>query len=284
MERLDDMLRKLITVNILMLSFAVLMFQGFTEPANAAAVSATVPYSSTPLADSDLDGFPNTGAWSDANHYTVDLENGAAAPYGTATVYFKHNGTDIYFRIDGKIDVPWASPTGQHFWIGFQINAAGVTGHHRSTGQDTIFFGETDSSYGTITYPLTPIDTNGGGRPPTKDASQNAIGMARYSGTSAPYDFTAEWKRKLNTGDTNDVSLLPNGSTAYSFYVTTDSDGGGSSGGTIDHSSVTTANTMTLAPVPPVPEFPFGIGILMMIVPAFAVVYVWRTRKKVVKP
>jgi len=33
-----------------------------------------------------------------------------------------------------------------------------------------------------------------------------------------------------------------------------------------------------------VPEFPMGLGILMMIAPAIAVLYLWRNRKKVTKP
>jgi len=72
---------------------------------------------------------------------------------------------------------------------------------------------------------------------------------------------------------------LADGSTTYSFYVTTDSDGGGSSGGTIDHSGVTNANTMTLAP-PSVPEFPLGVGILLSMVTLIPVLYVWRTRPR----
>jgi len=280
MERSDYMARRLVVVSVFLLPLAVLMFQGFAKPANAVATTVIVPFASIPVADGDLDGYPNTGIWSDANYYTVDLENGAATPYGKAVVYFKHDSVDIYFRIDGKIDVPWVSATGQHFWIGFQINAVGVTGHHKSTGQDTIFFGETDASYGTISYPLIPIDTYGGGKPPTKDASQDAIGTARYSGTSAPYNFTAEWKRKLNTGDSNDVALVADGSTAYSFYVTTDSDGGGSSGGTIDHRAVTNANTMTLAAPPPVPEFPLGLAPLMLLAPLISIVYLWRMHTK----
>lgn len=34
---------------------------------------------------------------------------------------------------------------------------------------------------------------------------------------------------------------------------------------------------------PPVPEFPLGLGILMMIAPAAPLLYLWRTRRKVIK-
>lgn len=36
--------------------------------------------------------------------------------------------------------------------------------------------------------------------------------------------------------------------------------------------------------VPAAPEFPFGLGVIMMIAPAVALMYLWRTRKKVTKP
>lgn len=261
--------------DVLLLLLLILMFQGLLRPANGAAISVIVPYSPTPVADEDLDGYPETGAWDDANSYTVDLENAQDPPYGNATIYFKHNGTDIYIRIDGKIDVPWTSDTGDHFWLALQINPAGVIGHHKAE-QDLIIFG--DTSYAGVTYPLIPIDTHGKSKPPTKDDSQDAFGLARYNGTSAPYNFTAEWRRKLDTGDVNDVTLIADGTTTYRFYVTTDSNGGGSSGGSIDHSGTTTDNTMKLEPVP-VPEFPFGITIITVIAPLIPILYIWRLRK-----
>ncbi len=207
----------------------------------AATVAIAAPYSATLVAASDLDGDPSTGAWSDAASYLVPLENGELDPYGSATLYIKHDGTNYYARIDGKIDVPWTSPTGNHFWLGVNTGPSTVTGHHK-TGQDLIFFGET--SYPDVTYPLTPIDASGSGRPPLMDTQQDAVGMLKFAGTTAPYSFTAEWRRALTTGDSQDITLLADGSTIYNLYITTDSNGGGSSGGNIDHSVVTNANTI----------------------------------------
>lgn len=217
-----------------------------------AAVTITVPYSSTAVADGDLDGIPSTGAWSDALSTTIPLENGEASPYGTATLYIKHDGTNVYYRIDGSIDVPWISATANHFWLGIQISPTG-TSHHGGGSWDGIYFGLWDGTdYSpSPTYPPTPVDTNGFGKPPVKDVSQNAIGAMRYSGSAAPYSFTAEWKRALNTGDLNDIAFVADGVTTYNFFVTTDSNGRGSSGGNIDHSVVTNLNTMKLASPPP---------------------------------
>jgi len=219
------------------------------------AVSVTVPYSATAVADADLDGNPATGSWSDALSAVVPLENGAASPYGSATLYAKHDGASVYFRIDGKIDVTWASATGNHFWLGMVYGSiSGGTGHHRS-GYDGVFFGMWNgAAYTPQPTPTTlnPVDTNGGAKPPAKDTSQNDLGKMAYSGTGAPYSFTAEWTRKLNTGDASDVVLLADGASSYYFYATTDSNGGGSSGGSIDHSKITNDNTMTFA-APPAP-------------------------------
>ncbi len=225
---------------------AALVFQ---TPA-AAAVTITAPHSTTPVASSDLDGNPLTGAWSDAASFLVPLENGELDPYGSATLYVKHDGMNYYARIDGKIDVPWTSPTGDHFWLGWLISPSTTTGHHK-TGQDLIFFGET--SYPSVTYPLTPIDASGSGKPPLMDTQQDAVGMLKFAGTTAPYSFTAEWKRALDTGDSQDVMLTADGSALYNLYITTDSNRGGSEGGAIDHGVVTNANTIRFqAPPPPV--------------------------------
>ena len=214
---------------------------------NAAAVSITVPYA-TPVADADLDGNPATGTWADALSATIPLENGAASPYGSATLYAKHDGTFVYFRIDGSIDVPWVSAGGNRFWLGMQVSPTG-TSHHGGGTWDGTFFGLWDgSAYSPQpVYPPSAVDTNGFLKPPSKDTVQDAVGRMRYSGSATPYAFTAEWKKMLTTGDANDLVLTADGATTYNFFVTTDSDGGGSSGGSVGHKGVTNSNTMRFA-------------------------------------
>lgn len=214
---------------------------------NAAAVSIGVPYG-TAVADADLDGSPSTGAWTDAISATIPLENGASAPYGTATLHAKHDGTNAYFRIDGSIDVPWTSANGNRFWLGLQISPSG-TSHHGGATWDGVFFGLWDGTdYSPQpTYPPPAVDTNGFSKPPAKDASQDAVGKMGVTGSAAPYAFTAEWKRPLASGDASDLALADDGATTYRFFVTTDSNGGGSSGGSIGHNGVTNANTLSFA-------------------------------------
>ncbi len=217
------------------------------------AISVTVPFSATPVADLDLDGNPATGVWGDALSATVPLENGQAAGYGSATFRAKHDGTYFYFRIDGQIDVPWTSAAGDHFWLAMQISPTG-TSHHGGGTWDGTFFGLWDGAdYAPQpTYPPTPVDTNGFTKPPARDATQDDVGAMRYSGSAAPYGFTAEWKKKLSTGDASDIAYLADGTTSYNFFVTTDSNGRGSLGGGIDHSVVTSSNTLRFA-TPPTP-------------------------------
>lgn len=223
--------------------------------APVAPVAFTVPFSANPVSDAALDGDPTTGKWDDAASIAIPLENGAAAPYDSATLYAKHDGTSVYLRVDGHVDVPWTSATSTHFWFGMLIGPASVTGHHQS-GQDGVFFG--DSTY-TSSMPLFPVDTDGS-RPPVADAAQDDLGEMRYSGTAPPYSFTAEWRRKLVTGDPADVPLMADGNTSFAFYATTDSDGGGSLGGAIPHNGLTNTNIAKFAvPTGVLPSTAIGI-------------------------
>ncbi|MFQ5866028.1 MAG: hypothetical protein ACE5IW_12445 [bacterium] len=224
--------------------FATLIFS-LLLPARA-SVAVTVPYSTTPVADGDLDGDPSTGAWSDASSYAIPLENGAGPPYGTATLYVKHDGTYVYYRIDGSVDVAWVSAAVDHFWVGIVVSDSGTSHHGGGATWDGTFLGESNYSP-EPTYPPTPVDTYGFGKPPAKDASQDALGAMQYSGPAAPFSFTAEWKKALNTGDADDIALVADGATTYNFFVTTDSNGKGSAGGTIDHNVMTNLNTMKIA-------------------------------------
>lgn len=224
---------------------ALLLTAVFTITVPAAPITLTVPYVASPVADADLDGDPSTGAWSDAASFVLPLENGRTDAYGTARLYVKHDGTDAYARIDGKSDVLWVGASADHFWFGVLFSTT-RNGHHQS-GQDSVFFGESTLR---STAPVLPIDANGGGKPPAKDAQQDVVGEMRASGSAKPFDFTAEWRRKLNTNDARDVSFLADGTTAYYFYATTDSDGGGSRGGSISHKVTTNDNVIRFAAPP----------------------------------
>ena len=224
-------------------AFFILITIVATNKAPASPASIVVPYSATPVQDVDLDGNPATGAWTDGVSADIPLENGETSSLGSATLTVKHDGTDVYFRVQGKIDVQWQSSSGNHFWFGLFFSPSTVTGHHKS-GQDGVFFGE---SVYTSSPPLLPVDTVGGGKPPAVDTSQDNLGEMKTSGTSSPFDFAAEWKRKLDTADSQDVAFIADGSTAYNFYATTDSDGGGSNGGAVSHNAVTNDNVMRFA-------------------------------------
>lgn len=224
---------------------ALMLTALFAISVPAAPITLTVPYVASPVADPDLDGDPSTGAWSDAVSYILSLENGRTDGYGSARLYAKHDGTNVYVRVDGQIDVPWASPAGDHFWFGMLFSPT-RNGHHQS-GQDSVFFGETNLG---ASIPILPVDANGGGKPPSEDAQQDVVGEMRATGSAAPYDFTAEWSRKLDTGDARDLVFLADGTTPYYFYASTDSDGGGSGGGSISHKVTTNDNVIRFAAPP----------------------------------
>ncbi|MFQ5838746.1 MAG: PKD domain-containing protein [Thermoplasmata archaeon] len=229
-------------LEILVLGILVVAAAGVSFFSVGAPVSITVPFSSSPVFDADLDGDPATGAWDDALSIVIPLDNGEPAPYGTATLYTKHDGNDLYFRVDGHVDVAWQGATGDHFWLGFEVSPTG-TSHHSGGEWDGTFFGHTDYD-----PQSTAVDTNGFGKPPAKDESQDVVGFMGTFGTGAPYAFTAEWKRPLDSGDFDDLTYVADGTTTYNFFVTTDSNGGGSRGGSISHRELTNLNTMRIEP------------------------------------
>ncbi len=212
-----------------------------------APVSVTIPLSTTSVFDVDLDGDPTTGAWADALSVTIPLETGAPAPYGTAVLYAKHDGSNLYLRIDGSIDVAWVSGSQDHFWLGIQVSRV-HTSHHFGGEWDGTFFGFWNGAqYAPMpVYPPRAVDTHGFDRPPAPDTLQDVFGILRYSGSVAPYDFTAEWRRSLDSQDDEDIVYEADGATTYNFFVTTDSDSGGSRGGSISHRQITNLNSFRL--------------------------------------
>ncbi len=214
---------------------------------SAAPVSITIPLSPTSVSDVDLDGDPTTGTWTDALSVTIPLDNGAPSPYGTAVLYAKHDGSNLYLRIDGSIDVPWVNAVQDHFWLGIQISRV-HTSHHGGGEWDGTFFGLWNGAeyVPTPVYPPRAIDTHGFDRPPLADTLQDVFGILRYSGSLPPYNFTAEWRRSLESLDNDDLVYVADGATTYNFFVTTDSDGGGSQGGSISHREMTNLNSFKI--------------------------------------
>lgn len=219
----------------------------FSLLSSAAPVSITIPLSPTSVSDVDLDGDPTTGMWTDALSVSIPLENGALSPYGTAVLYAKHDGSNLYLRIDGSIDVPWINAVQDHFWLGMQISRV-HTSHHGGGEWDGTFFGLWNGAQYSPTpvYPPRAIDTNGFDRPPAADTLQDVFGILRYSGSVSPYNFTAEWRRSLESLDDDDLVYEADGATTYNFFVTTDSDGGGSQGGSISHRQMTNLNSFKI--------------------------------------
>src|SRR3989304_2425457 len=120
----------------------------------------------------------------------------------------------------------WVNPGAEYFWLGIQISPT-YTSHHGGADWDGIFFGLWNGAQyqPQPTYPPRAVDTHGFDRPPIADTLQDVLGTMRYAGSGAPYSFTAEWRRPLKSGDTEDLSYEADGATAYNFFVTTDSDG-----------------------------------------------------------
>jgi hypothetical protein len=76
------------------------------------------------------------------------------------------------------------------------------------------------------------------------------------------------------------TALLPAGSTGYRAFTLSDillfeRDG--------LHDYPGTTFPAYIGGIPVVPEFPLGLGFVMLLAPAIPIVYLWRTRKKVMR-
>jgi hypothetical protein len=213
-----------------------------------------------PIADADFDGTVGT-EWNDATHYTdVPID-----PDGQYTeVWIKHDGTYLYVAI--KFDSDSNDP-----WLTFQL---GTTGCMDSTA-DVAIFGHTtlnDNGYSDAYFVSKDV---------VADGTQDGVGAMSVGAGDL---ITIEMKKPLASGDSAGNDIAWTEGSEYQLVIAWDSNGGGSSGGSVSHRGGTTPSTKTIFinPLPPpIPEFPLGLGLMMAIAPAIPIVYLWRTRKKV---
>jgi len=165
------------------------------------------------IADANIDGNLGTD-WSDAQTYT----NIPITPTGTASVWVKNDGTDLYIALQFTAD-------SNNPWVAFQLGATGCM----DAGADGALFGHDD--YAADGYVDIRFDGTG---PILVDATQDGKGAISVGAGNV---VTIELKKPLNSGDTagGDVNWAV-GST-YSLVIAWDSNAGGSSGGTTSHRS-----------------------------------------------
>lgn len=165
------------------------------------------------IADSSIDGTVGT-EWSDARTYSSI----PITPSGTANIWVKNDGTNLYMAIQFTSD-------SNNPWVAFQFGATGCMDAN-SDGALLGHSGYADNGYTDIKY-----DGTG---PIIVDATQNGRGAINVGAGNL---VTIELKKPLSSGDTAGGDTTWIVGNTYSFVIAWDTNGGGSSGGTTNHRS-----------------------------------------------
>ncbi len=220
---------------------------GFVLATNAAIKPVRaidfVAYLGVAIPDGQIDGTIGT-EWDDAGYFTnVAIDPDA----GAAEVWAKHDGTYLYMAV--RFDADSIDP-----WLTLQL---GTTGCMDATADVAIFGHSTlaDNGYSDAFFQFPSV---------VADTTQDGVGAI---GVVVPTQLiTVELKKPLNSGDItgNDIAWTANNQ--YQLVIAWDSNGGGSTGGGIDHTGGTTPTARGILIDPAViPEFPGFIPVIILI-------------------
>lgn len=165
------------------------------------------------IADASIDGTLGT-EWNDAKSYT----NIPITPSGTASIWVKNDGTNLYMAIQFTAD-------SNNPWVALQMGATGSM----NAGADGVLLGH--DSYSANGY--VDIEYDGAG-PIIVDTTQNGKGAITVGTGNL---VTVEIKKPLNSGDAAGADVAWTVGNTYSLVIAWDTNGGGSSGGTTNHRS-----------------------------------------------
>jgi hypothetical protein len=181
------------------------------------------------ITDRNIDGV--VGAeWDDATSYT----NVLISPIGNAQIWLKHDQTHLYIaaQFEGDSNNPW---------VAVQLGNPNCM----TDGTDGALFGHDELS------PDGYQDINFGGFGVIRaDTSQDGVGAMQTSLNST----TIELKKPLNTQDLEGKDIQWSEDKSYDIIIMWDSNGGGSSGGTISHNTISPKPKTIYLQVQPTPS------------------------------
>jgi hypothetical protein len=183
-----------------------------------------------PIDDNEIDGAIGN-EWNDAGNYT----SVAISPQGTAEIWTKHDGTYLYMAVRFTADSnnPWVA-----------LLLGGTT--CMTSGADGALFG--DDRYAANGY----RDISFGGIGIISiDASQDGKGAI----TGSSNIVTVELKKPLSSGDSDGKDIAWMQGSTYALIIMWDSNGGGSSGGSVSHSNGPLTERTVLINSNVIPEF-----------------------------
>lgn len=223
------------TLGMLMISYIA----GFRVSAQAPDFDA---YKGAAIPDGSIDGTIGT-EWNDAGHYT----NIPIDPSGTAEIWTKHDGTNLYIALRFTAD-------SNNPWLTFQL------------GADTCM----DNSADLATFGNDNLNADGfsdayfdTGSSAAADTAPNGIGWMVVGVGNV---VTLELKKPLNSGDTLGKDIAWTEGSTNNLAIAWDSNGNGSSGGTASHRSAgVTGRKIFIDPIA-IPEFPGWMLILVLFI------------------
>jgi len=206
--------------------------------------------------DAAIDGTIGS-EWDDAGNY----DNVAISPQGTAEVWAKQDGTYLYMAVRFTADSsnPWVA-----------LLLGGTTCMQPNT--DGALFGHDEyaaNGYRDISF--------GGVGVIAIDATQDGKGAITVGSSNL---VTAELKKPLNSGDSAGKDMTWTEDNTYAMIIMWDSNGGGSSGGSVSHSSGPKTERTVLINSNAIPEFPGLIFATILVATAISAVLL---RRRVVK-
>jgi len=238
---------------ILVISLVVLII----APTNLVNAQQTdfVAIRGASIPDSQIDG--NIGAeWNDASSYT-DV---SIPPNGVAHVWIKQDGTYFYLALEFLADStdPWVA-------VEFGNSAC------MSPNADGALFNSDNycpNSYSDISY------TQSVGV--ASDECQDGKGAISVNASKF---VSLELKKPLSCSDTAGKDVSWSEGSTYSMLMTWDSNGGGSRGGATNHATQIPVAQTILISSNSVPEFPFPLLSLGVLVAAISLVLLTQRRK-----
>jgi hypothetical protein len=197
-------------------------------------------YSGSAIADSQIDGVIGD-EWSDAGNFTGVAIN----PQGTAGILVKNDGANLYMAIEFTADS--GDP-----WMAIMFADAG----HMTAGADGAVFG--DDRFSADGY--TDVAFGGAGIV-FADAVQNGKGAIAVD---AQNHVTVELKKPLDSGDSAGKDIAWSTGNTYSVTIMWDSNGAGSSGGSVSHYGGTLTAKTLFVNADAIPEFPAALVLAVL--------------------
>jgi hypothetical protein len=176
-------------------------------------ITDLIAQNGTAIADTEIDGIIGT-EWDDAKQY----DNVPLTPSGTAKIWVKNDGTNLYMAVQFTAD-------SNDPWVAFQFDATGCM----DSGADGALFGHSDyadNGYVDVKY------TEGNSM--EVDATQDGVGAINVDSGNI---VTVELKKPLNSGDSAGGDITWTVGTTSNVVIAWDTNGGGSSGGNVNHKS-----------------------------------------------